>query len=197
MAQGDLFDVLTVERVVPTAARVAQLISWAAKLAELGFTPSYGPGDHGNMSVRTDQGLVITARATTKASLRAEDFVEVIGLQRRGSRAVVRCRGTRLPSTDTLLHLRLYEARPDIGAILHGHDPATLAQAGSLELPMTKHSASVPSLELIEEVCRLTAQHTYIVMRDHGFLALGRSVDEAGAMVQTWSHRARTAVPGS
>ena len=191
MAGQDLFDAVLVGPDIPQDSRLPQLIAWAHRFAALGFTPSYGPGDHGNLNCRTPQGLVISARETAKASLRPEQFVEVIGWVARDARVEVRCRGRLRPSTDTLLHLRLYELRPDIHAVLHGHDPETLKQAASLTLPVTERSAAVPSSELVQEVCRLAARHDYVLLRDHGFLALGPSIEAAGQLALSWAERAR------
>jgi L-fuculose-phosphate aldolase len=176
----DLFDAVLAERVIPQDPRIPELIAWAARFASLGWTPSYGPGDHGNLSCRTPQGLLISARATVKARLHPEQFTEVLGVIRDGPRVEVRCRGIHLPSTDTRLHLELYARRPDIQAILHGHDARTLAKAAELGLPVTAHSASMPSLELIDDACKLVERSDYIILRDHGFLTLGPSIQAAG-----------------
>lgn len=191
MAERAIFDVEVVAKDVASDERVARLIAVAAYFAAMGFSPSYGPGDHGNLSCRTSQGLLITARETSKANLRAESFVDVIGVEDRAPRPVISCRGPRLPSTDALLHWRLYRARPEIGAILHGHDPVALAKAAALQLPITTQSALRSSLDLVEEITQLAARHDYVLMRDHGFLALGRTIDEASRLVGLWAQRAR------
>ena len=190
MAVAGLFESELISPGIPDDVRVPHLMTIAASFAARGWTPSYGLGDHGNMSCRTVEGLVITARATKKGQLRPEQFVEVIELEEPPSRLLLRCRGRFLPSTDALLHLRLYRCRPEITAILHGHDPATLARQASLQLPLTQHSALRPSLELIEEVCELATQHDYILLRDHGFIALGRSLEDGLRLVEAWAIRA-------
>ena len=192
MAPGDLFEAVCERQDVPRDDRVPLLIWWAARFSELGFTPTYGPGDHGNLSCRTPRGCVITARATTKASLQPEHLVEVVGMHQGEGLPQIRYRGLRVPSTDTLLHLRVYAIRPDVQAILHGHDVQTLARAAVLKLPVTRRSAVAPSPELIDEVCQMVRTHEYLLLRDHGFLAMGRSLDEAGERVRQWCARARS-----
>lgn len=191
IAQSQLYEALLAVREAPQGPRLPQLISWASRFSALGFTPSYGPGDHGNLSCRTPTGLVITARATIKADLHPDQFVEVIGIERVGPRAQLRCRGLELPSTDALLHLLIYERRPDVQAILHGHDPVTLAKAGEFGLPVTAHSASLPSLDVVQDACELAEAHDYLILRDHGFLALGSSIDAAGELALSYAHRLR------
>ncbi len=197
MAARGLFDVEVVEQDAVQDPHVVRLMAQAAHVASLGFTPSYGPGDHGNFSCRTTTGLIITARETVKVTLRPEHFVEVVGVDDTKTPALVHCRGQRLPSTDTLLHWRIYHARPEIGAILHGHDPLTLAHAAALQLPMTTQSALTQTLELVEETVRLTTLHDYVLLRDHGFLALGTSIEEAGQLIDAWAQRARTLSVGA
>ncbi len=185
-----LFDIELEEGQVREDGGMATLIEWARRFAERGWTPSYGPGDHGNMSCRVREGMLITARETAKASLRPEHFALVTGVVQRGGQWVVRGAGRRLPSTDALLHWRVYQARPEIAAILHGHDSTTLRAARRLGIPLTASDGRAPSMALLEEACQLARQHDYVLMRAHGFLSLGRSVAEAGERAETWSQRA-------
>src|SRR3989338_1174134 len=117
MAVTTLFDVEILGQEPSHDARIPQLIDWARAFSERGWTPSYGPGDHGNLSCRTAQGLLVTARQTAKAALTSKHFVEVMGETAAGNQPVLLCRGPRLPSTDALMHLRLYRSRPYIQTI--------------------------------------------------------------------------------
>jgi L-fuculose-phosphate aldolase len=194
MSVVELYAPVCIDAAPPEDPRIATLIWWAARFAELGFTPSYGPGDHGNLSCRTPEGLIASARQTQKARLTPSDFTAVFR-PARGDAGVqpppLRYHGVRPPSTDALMHLRIYEARPDVHAILHGHDPATLAAADRLRLPVTATSGLTNSEPLVEEVVRAARAADYLLMRDHGFVALGRTIDEAGELVRTLSARAR------
>ena len=192
MAVTELFDVVMTHNEVPKDPRGTLLIWWAARFAELGFMPSYGPGDHGNLSCRTPMGLLITARQTSKAALRQEQLVEVIGMDSTTPTPTIRCRGLLPPSTDALMHLLIYQRRPDIQAILHGHDTAALGKSQELSLPVTEHSAKTPSMDLIQDACGLATQYDYFLMRDHGFLALGTSIDDAGELARQVCARARS-----
>ena len=187
-----LFDTVVTDREPSKEPNIALLMWWAARLSELGFTPSYGAGDHGNLSCRMPTGCLITARETVKAILRPEEVVDVHGVDRTGDRPRVMSRGPRLPSTDTLLHLRVYETRPDVEAIIHGHDVQALRRFAELKLPRTSRSATLPSLELIEEVCALVQRHDYVLLRDHGFLALGRSIDATGELFRRVARTVRS-----
>ena len=187
-----LFEAVLTVREIPTDPRIPALIWWAKRMAELGLTPSYGLGDHGNLSCRTSAGLIITARATMKAALDAEHVVEILSVTAGETGVKMACRGLHLPSTDTLLHWQIYERRRDVHAIFHGHDPQTLAHAEALRLPITTISASRPSLEVINEASALAASVDYLLLRDHGFVALGTSPDDAGEKVRMLATRARS-----
>jgi ribulose-5-phosphate 4-epimerase/fuculose-1-phosphate aldolase len=191
MADRSLFDTIVVERTPPQHPRAQDILRWAATLASWGFAPSYGPGDHGNLSCRTPRGLLVSARETRKSGLQPDDLVEVVGMTPGHGRPALECRGLKLPSTDAWMHLRMYALRPDIHAILHGHDTVALAQAGSLGLPVTDQSAAMPSVELVDDACALAARHDYLVLRDHGFLALASSLDEAGKLARRIADKAR------
>ena len=192
MSLPQLFTPVLAELRAPQDPRISLLIWWAARFAELGFTPSYGQGDHGNLSCRTPMGLLITASQTEKSSLRADQLVEVMGMDSSTPKPTIRCRGLLPPSTDALMHLLIYQRRPDVQAILHGHDNAALGKAQELNLPVTEHSAKTASMELVQDVCGLAGQYDYLLMRDHGFLALGKSVDDAGELARQICARARS-----
>jgi ribulose-5-phosphate 4-epimerase/fuculose-1-phosphate aldolase len=170
---------------------IPSLITLAHDLAVLGLMPSYGIGDHGNLSCRVPEGFVITARATRKIRLIPQEFVRIADCTRGPRGLTLVCDGTRLPSTDTLLHWRIYQARPDVGALIHVHDPNVLEAAPELGLPVTEVSARFNSHQLVEDVVRLASGSDFLVMRDHGCLALGRTLDQAAALALHWYHRVR------
>ena len=191
MAAGGIYEPVCRRTEAPAHPNTADLIAAAKRLAAQGLTPSYGPGDHGNLSCRTAEDCLITARETRKASLREGDLAHVGGCERRGEGVRLFYEGSALPSTDAVMHWGIYAARPDITAIVHGHDEQVLAKAEGLWAPITRVSAASNSLELVEEVLTLAALHDYLILRDHGFLALGRSLQAAEACYRQWSQRAR------
>ena len=195
MAYAELYEPVLVAHEVPQDPRIDVLIRQAARLAALGLTPSYGPGDHGNLSCRTSAGCLISARATAKAAMQPGHFVEVVGRDASDADQPVRlrCRGLLRPSTDALLHVEVYRLRPDVGAILHGHDVTALVHAETLGLPMTQQSAATRSP--VDDICALARDHDYLLLREHGFLALGRSIEEAGALYESIYRRARALPP--
>lgn len=190
MAAAEVFEPVCRRAAAPNLPATEALIAAAKSLHARGLTPSYGPGDHGNLSCRTPDGCLITGRETPKDALRSEDLAHVVGREQLADRARLVYDGCRRPSTDALMHLEIYARRPDIGAIIHGHDGRALANAERLGLPITRTSARTNSLELIEETAALCARHDYVILRDHGFLALGATLDAADQLLQRWYQRA-------
>ncbi len=179
-------------RRVPALPAAAALLNAAHRLAALSLTPSYGPGDHGNLSVRVSGGILMSARESRKAVLRLEDVVFVRAVEGPPAAPRVVFDGARLPSTDALMHWRVYEQRPAVWAIIHGHDPLVLRRAADLGLPVTRVTARVNSAALIRDVVRLAARTEYVLLREHGFIALGSSLQAAEMSWRRWWRLARS-----
>lgn len=76
----------------------------------------YFIGTWGNISVRVEEGLLVTPSRRDYEDLRPEDLVVVAW-----EGGVVR--GHRLPTSETELHRQLMLQRPDLGALVHSHSP--------------------------------------------------------------------------
>jgi L-fuculose-phosphate aldolase len=89
----------------------------------------------GNLSVRLDAGRVaMSPSGRRKDELTDDDIVIVpIGAGARDARSA----SGREPSSDIAIHLALYAARPDIGAVVHAHLPASMALTLGGEVPDT------------------------------------------------------------
>lgn len=117
----------------------------------------------GNVSMREDNGDVwITPSQVDKGALRREDIVCV--------RHSGETEGFHAPSSELPFHRAIYEARPDIRAIVHAHPPALVAFSLIRELPNTR---LLPQARL---VCRDVGFASYELP---GSTALGRSVASA------------------
>lgn len=80
-------------------------------------------GQDGNITVRYQPDrLLVTPRGLLKADLAPEDLVEV-DLQGR------HLAGSQKASTELDLHLRVYRAREECGAVVHAHPPTATAFA--------------------------------------------------------------------
>jgi L-fuculose-phosphate aldolase len=76
----------------------------------------YFVGTWGNISVRIEDGLLVTPSRVKYEEVQPDDLV-VVGWEG----GVVR--GHRVPTSETELHRQLMLERPDLGAIIHSHSP--------------------------------------------------------------------------
>jgi L-fuculose-phosphate aldolase len=87
----------------------------------------------GNLSVRLDaERLLVTPTGRHKDELEPGDLV-IVRMDHPGSEA--RSTSGPGPSSDLRIHLAAYAARPDIGAVVHAHLPASIALTLAGEVP--------------------------------------------------------------
>ena len=161
-----------------------QIIDSCLRLEELGFFV----GTYGNVSVRVEEGLMVTPSRVDYRSMRAEDMVpvslegKVLG-------------GDRLPSSELEVHRHIYLCRADVGAIVHGHSVhATTLSCVHASIPVIVEEQSqvvggeirctcyVPAGrhgELGQEVARTLAQSNAVLVANHGSVSCGRTLEEA------------------
>ena len=178
------FEVEFVSRDVPDDDRVGQLRNWCVRFDQGGLTPKLGGTGRslGNLSFRLQPdspAFVITASTlSSKDELAPGDFVTV--LESDPKRKIVLAAGIRDPSSESMMHHEIYKQREDIGAIFHGHDLEITACASWLDLPETQKEEPPGTPRLLGEVMKILHDEDFLVMKNHGFLALGTTMDEAG-----------------
>ena len=93
---------------------------------------------------------------------------------------------------EAVLHTEVYRARPDVGAVIHGHPPhATALAACQAELSLLTHDAvlfadglalfeDTPELitgpQLGQAVARALGARRVVLMRNHGVLVVGKDL---------------------
>lgn len=100
--------------------RRQQLIATAIELNTSGINQ----GTSGNVSVRVDEGLLITPSGMACPSLTPEDIV-LMDLEGQTSSP----RSPRLPSSEWRFHVDIYQQRNDVQAIVHTHSVYATALA--------------------------------------------------------------------
>ncbi len=166
------------------------------------YTRGWVPATSGNFSVRDRETgrMLVTASGLDKGVLTPEGLLEVDAEGRV-------LRGTGKPSAETGLHLVLYEARPEAGAILHVHTvwntllSGIHADAGRVSLggyELLKGLSGVTTHEHVERVPILKNAQNYaelmaalanalkdfpgthgVLLSRHGLYTWGESVGEA------------------
>ncbi len=178
--KGPLFRTVFIDRKLPKSAKSTEIRFWGKIFSDLSLAPSYGEGSHGNMSFRFHKGCIITATRTDLKNLDEGDFVEIVDCVKEKNEMIVYCKGKREPSTDSFIHFLIYQERPDIQCILHGHDDLVLEKAAALKISQTESEKESGSLELFREIKRALGRRNYLIVKNHGILSFGRTVREAG-----------------
>ena len=161
--------------------RVAEV---ARKMAELGLVS----GTSGNVSARLPDALfAITPMGRSYEGMSADDIVVVDG-------DLYPVEGDLIPSSESLLHVAIYEARPDVGGIVHTHavyssavavaglgippivDEMVVALGGEVRV---SDYAPPASEELAERVCAALGNRDAALIRNHGAVAVGATPEAA------------------
>jgi len=157
----------------------------------------YVAASDGNMSVRLSDGrILITPTGRSKGFLEPDDMVIVDAGGRKLS-------GRLEPTSELKMHLFVYEARPDVSAVVHAHPPKAtgfavagvhLAQCVLPEViltlggvPLTEYATpSTPEVPAsIEQYIR---SYNAMLLRSHGALTFGKDVMEAYYRMETVEH---------
>jgi len=142
-------------------------------------------GTAGNLSVRAGEHVVVTGSGTDLGELSPDQLVVV---DRDGT--VVD--GALKPTSELRLHLAIYE-RTDAAAVAHAHSMSSIAVGCTHdELPPVHYTtlqlggvvrvaryATFGSDQLVESVLAAMKDRTAALMRNHGSIAFGASVEAA------------------
>jgi len=176
------------------------------RIVEIGrrlWTRGYVASNDGNISARIDRGrYLITPTGRSKGFLAPDDLVVVDGRGRKLAGALE-------PTSELPMHLFVYEARPDVHAVVHAHPPKAtgfacagipLAQCVLPEvilslgqIPLTTY-ATPSTQEVPESIRRFIGSYNAMLLRNHGALTLGADVFEAYYRMETVEHFAEIAL---
>ena len=144
-------------------------------------------GTAGNVSARSGDRIAITPSGLAYASLRADDIVVL-------DPAGATVAGARAPSSERAVHLEIYRARPDVGAVVHTHSTAATAAAAIGEpIPPFLIEAAViiggaipvapfrmtGTPELGVEAARALGGGSAVLLESHGAVTVGRDLEQA------------------
>ena len=143
-------------------------------------------GTSGNISLRHDEGMLITPTSVPYETMQPEQIV-FMGLD--GS-----FDSSHRPSSEWRFHLDIFKARPEVNAVVHAHPPyaTTLAIMG-LEIPPIHYMIAVAGGDSIRCAPYATygtaelSQHAVSALEDrfacllahHGMIAIGPSLSKA------------------
>lgn len=177
---GVKFGVTFVSRSVLDMSILDELLFWCGEFNRQGLAPAHFAGSYGNLSVRYKKGLIITATSLDLgACLSAEDFVYIESFD--VDKFMVSVHGAKNPSSETILHAYLYELRPDINAVFHGHSPKILEASVRLGIAQSLNEFPYGTVELVKAAGALS-KFNFFNLKNHGFFSLGTTADCAGKM---------------
>lgn len=176
-----------------------RLVQAMARIYQYRMTTTSG----GNLSIRDDDGSIwITPARVDKGALRVEDIVRVLP---DGT-----TQGRHKPSSEFPFHQQIYQARPDLKAIVHAHPVALVAFSICGLSPDTRLFAKARTVcgeagfapyalpgsallgERIAEV--FAAGHDCVMLENHGVVVAGRDFADAFRRFETLEFVAKTVV---
>ena len=180
--QGIKFNYKSNGETISKSGLLSDLKKWCRIFHEENLAPSYPGGSSGNLSFRIKNGeigFIITASHTAlKENMSDNDFTEVISYNK--SKNTITGKGKREPSSEAVMHFLIYKNRPDINTVLHGHSPDIINHADSLNIPTTEKELPYGTYEIAENALKLIKKSDFIILKNHGFISLGKTVEEAG-----------------
>ena len=157
-------------------------------------------GPDGNVSARLGPDrLLVTPAGLSKCDVAADDLVELD----LGGGVVA---GRRAPSSEVRMHLRAYQRRPDVAAVVHAHPPTAtgfaVAGEGLMDCVLPEiifQVGRVPLLpyatpgtdELADSFDPLLATHDAFLLANHGATTLGPTLLIAHQRMESLEHAAR------
>ena len=161
-----------------------------ALLAKSLYDRGYGCGSSGNISVRLEDGVLITP---TNSSMGRLDPARIAKIGHDGTHLS----GDR-PSKEEFLHLAMYQERPEMEAVVHLHSTHSVAVSCLAEIdpedvlpPITAYHVMrvgkcplvpyfAPGDKALAEAVRKAAKHSHaMLLANHGPVVAGKSLDAA------------------
>lgn len=104
----------------PSNDRVKELIKWRTKFHDLKLIGKRGDIGYGNISIKDEEGVVISGTATGDERVLEPKHLSMIKKYDIDKNYVL-CVGEVKASSETMTHLAIYEAVPSARAVIHIH----------------------------------------------------------------------------
>ena len=169
-----------------------QICDICHKMWQLGWVAA----NDGNISAKLEDGsFMATPTGISKSFITPEKLVRI---DREGN-VLEALEGYR-PSSEIKMHLRCYEERADVGAVLHAHPPAATGYAVA-NIPLDEYSmietvltlGSIPvtpygtpsTYEVPDAIAPYLGEHDALLLQNHGALTVGADVVTAYYRMET------------
>ena len=158
-------------------------------------------GTSGNISIRTEEGIYITASGTVLGSLKEDDIVliDFEGQEFKNKKA----------SSEKMLHVEIYKQRNDVKAIIHTHPEYLTSFAvchKALNAPIMSENiiyfedipvaeyAMPSSKQLVENTVIFLKNRDVVMMANHGAIAVGKDLTDAFLKIETAEYYAKVTI---
>ena len=146
----------------------------------------------GNISIKTDDGILITGTGTVLGNLKEDDIILIDKNGNEISQGKASC--------EKMLHVEIYKKRPDVKAIIHTH-PTYLTSFAACHIPLNKPIMSetilyfedIPvadyampsSMELVNNTVKHIENRDVVMMANHGAVAIADTIERAFLKMET------------
>ena len=169
-----------------------QICDVCHKMWQLGWVAA----NDGNVSVKLEDGTFLaTPTGISKSFITPEKVVHIDG-----DGNILEAEGDYRPSSEIKMHLRCYQEREDVGAVLHAHPPVATGYAVA-NVPLDQYSmietviaiGSIPvtpygtpsTYEVPEAIAPYLGEHDVVLLQNHGALSLGADLLTAYYRMET------------
>ncbi len=169
-----------------------QMCDVCHKMWQLGWVAA----NDGNVSVKLEDGTFLaTPTGISKSFITPEKIVHI---DKEGT--VLEANGDYRPSSEIKMHLRCYEEREDVGAVLHAHPPVATGYAVA-NIPLDEYSmietviaiGSIPvtpygtpsTYEVPDAIAPYLGEHDVVLLQNHGALSVGADLLTAYYRMET------------
>lgn len=160
-----------------------QICDVCNKMWQLGWVAA----NDGNISVKLDKNTFLcTPTGVSKSFITPDKLIKIDQ-----NANIIEAQGDYRPSSEIKMHLRVYQERPDVGAVVHAHPPVATGFALA-HVPLDSYSLienaivigsvpitpfGVPSTnEVPEAIAPYLAEHDVLLLEYHGALAVGSDI---------------------
>ncbi len=176
------------------------------KLSHKNFVSSFD----GNLSVRLDEDLILITRSgCMKGELEAKDFVLINSAgQKLNIPELLDFDQSTVASSETSMHLQIYENQPLAKSVFHAHPPTTVAYSVAFpeekNFPMNFISELVLALGYVpivpyqrpgtpnmgKALCPFLDESKVLILQFHGAVSWGENIEEAYRGLERIEHAA-------
>ena len=166
------------------------------------WTKGFVAANDGNISVKLNEKEVLTTPTGVSKGFMTPDMI--IKIDRQGK--MLSGNSNYRPTSETQMHLAIYDERPDVGSVLHSHPPYCTSFAVA-NIPLNKcvlpeaiivigavpiAEYGLPSTnELPDAIKPLIKNSEAVLMQNHGALTVGPDLLTAYHRMETLEHTAK------